>query len=167
MTGVRRSMMVVAAATLLGGCASGQSAHMKRLQSQVGLLDERVSQLERTGGGWQGESAASAAQGELSAAAGPVVPAAAEPAKTASAPAEHTSGKGSTRQVQQALKNAGFYQGNVDGKMGPMTKEAVKEFQRVHGLKDDGVVGKQTWTKLSSYLSLASSEASKPNEAVK
>jgi len=166
MTGVRRSMMVVAAATLLGGCASGQSAQMKRLQSQVGLLDERVSQLERTGGGWQGESAASAAQGQLSAAV-PAVPAAAEPSKTASAPAKHTSGKGSTRQIQQALKNAGFYQGNVDGKMGPMTKDAVKEFQRVHGLKDDGVVGKQTWAKLSSYLSLASSEASKPNEAVK
>lgn len=158
--------MVAAAAMWLGGCASGQSAQMKRLQSQVGLLDERVSQLERTGGGWQGESAASAASADLSAAV-PAVPAASEPVKTVSTSSTPASGKASTREIQRALKNAGFYQGNVDGKMGPMTKNAVKEFQRVHGLKDDGVVGKQTWAKLSSYLNLASSEASKSNEVVK
>ncbi len=161
MTGVGRVVMVAAAATWLGGCASGQSAQMKRLQSQVGLLDERLSQLERTGGGWQGESAASAASADLSAAAGPAVPAASEPVKTASVSSTPTSGKASTREIQRALKNAGFYQGNIDGKMGPMTKDSVREFQRVHGLKDDGVVGKQTWAKLSSYLNLASNEVVK------
>ena len=34
-----------------------------------------------------------------------------------------------------------------------MTREAIKEFQRVHGLKDDGVVGAKTWAQLAPYLS--------------
>jgi peptidoglycan hydrolase-like protein with peptidoglycan-binding domain len=63
--------------------------------------------------------------------------------------------KPSTNEIQQALKNAGFYQGAVDGKMGPMTREAVKEFQRVHGLTDDGVVGRQTWAKLRADSDLS------------
>ena len=65
--------------------------------------------------------------------------------------------KPSTRDIQQALKNSGFYQGSIDGKMGPLTRDAIREFQRVHGLKDDGVVGKQTWTQLSTYANLSSS----------
>ena len=39
--------------------------------------------------------------------------------------------------------------------MGPMTREAVKEFQRVNGLTDDGVVGKRTWGKLKAYADLS------------
>ena len=58
----------------------------------------------------------------------------------------------SVRQIQTALKNAGFYKGQIDGKMGPQTIEAVKTFQRTNGLKPDGIVGKQTSKKLSKYL---------------
>jgi peptidoglycan hydrolase-like protein with peptidoglycan-binding domain len=65
-----------------------------------------------------------------------------------------------TRDIQRSLKNAGFYAGAIDGKMGPLTREAVKEFQRVHGLTDDGIVGKKTWAKLSQYATLSSSEPS-------
>ena len=39
--------------------------------------------------------------------------------------------------------------------MGPLTRDAVKEFQRVHGLADDGVVGKQTWEKLRAFVALS------------
>lgn len=153
MTGQARGIVMAATAVFLGGCASGQSGQaMKRLQSHVGLLDERVSQLERTGGGWQADGSAAAAPVDVTGATATIAPAASEPVKTAASAAP--SGKASTRDVQQALKNAGFYQGNVDGKSGPMTKEAIREFQRVHGLKDDGVVGKQTWAKLSQYANL-------------
>jgi len=58
----------------------------------------------------------------------------------------------STRQIQAALKNAGFYRGSVDGKMGPATTEAIKSFQRANGLKADGVVGKKTRANLMKYL---------------
>ena len=78
-------------------------------------------------------------------------------AKKAAGGSSAASLKPSTREIQQALKNAGFYQGSVDGKIGAMTRDAVKEFQRVHGLKDDGVVGKQTWGKLQAYADLSAS----------
>ena len=39
----------------------------------------------------------------------------------------------------------------VDGIFGPKTESAVKAFQRVFGLTQDGIVGKATWYKLS-YL---------------
>jgi len=55
-------------------------------------------------------------------------------------------------QIQSALKNAGFYKGAVDDKMGPTTTEAIKAFQRASGLKADGVVGKKTRSKLMGYL---------------
>lgn len=35
-----------------------------------------------------------------------------------------------------------------DGIFGPLTEEAVKEFQKSRGLKADGIVGKDTWNKL-------------------
>lgn len=58
----------------------------------------------------------------------------------------------STKEIQTALKNAGFDPGAIDGKIGPMTRQAVKEFQRTKGLKVDGVVGKKTWGELEKYL---------------
>ena len=52
---------------------------------------------------------------------------------------------GSTvKQVQQKLKNWGYYKGSVDGIFGSKTKEAVKYFQRKNGLTVDGIVGNQT-----------------------
>lgn len=37
-----------------------------------------------------------------------------------------------------------------DGKFGPLTEEAVKEFQTAHGLVADGIVGAKTWAALKS-----------------
>lgn len=54
--------------------------------------------------------------------------------------------------IQQALKNAGYYRGKLDGKIGPETRSAVKAFQKDNGLEADGVVGRQTWSKLKVYL---------------
>lgn len=58
----------------------------------------------------------------------------------------------SIRQIQSALKSAGFYKGSIDGKMGPQTKEATREFQKAQGLKPDGIVGKRTIERLNDYL---------------
>ncbi len=54
--------------------------------------------------------------------------------------------------VQLALKNAGYYTGEIDGKVGIKTKKAVEEFQQGHGLRGDGVVGEKTWSQLKEYL---------------
>ncbi|MDO8525938.1 MAG: peptidoglycan-binding domain-containing protein [Candidatus Omnitrophota bacterium] len=56
------------------------------------------------------------------------------------------------KDIQRALKNAGFYAGSVDGKIGPRTKKAIEEFQRSKGLKADGKVGPMTWAELEKYL---------------
>lgn len=60
--------------------------------------------------------------------------------------------KPSNQEIQTALKNAGLYTGNVDGKVGPMTKKAIEEFQRANGLEADGKVGPKTWAVLSKHL---------------
>jgi peptidoglycan hydrolase-like protein with peptidoglycan-binding domain len=55
-------------------------------------------------------------------------------------------------EIQTALKNAGFYTGNIDGKIGPQTKKAIEEFQESNGLQADGKVGLKTWAALGTYL---------------
>ncbi len=63
--------------------------------------------------------------------------------------------KPTVRQIQTALKNAGYYTGLVDGKKGPMTKKAIEDFQKANGLAVDGKVGTKTWAALSPYLNPA------------
>ena len=57
-----------------------------------------------------------------------------------------------TKQIQIALKNAGYYRGVVDGNMGKNTRQAVREFQKANNLPVDGKVGKKTWAALKDYL---------------
>lgn len=54
--------------------------------------------------------------------------------------------------VQKALKNAGYYEGAIDGKVGKKTKSAISNFQKDHGLKADGIIGRKTWSELKNYL---------------
>jgi murein L,D-transpeptidase YcbB/YkuD len=58
----------------------------------------------------------------------------------------------SIEDVQTALKNAGFYKGSVDGKIGQQTKKAIESFQRKHNLTADGIIGRRTWEELKTYL---------------
>ena len=48
------------------------------------------------------------------------------------------------KQLQQRLKDLGYYSGDVDGQYGTGTQTAVTAFQAQHGLKADGVAGEQT-----------------------
>ena len=57
-----------------------------------------------------------------------------------------------TKQIQTALKKAGFYKGEIDGKIGPRTKAAIRAFQKAKKLNPDGVVGAKTWEELKRYL---------------
>ena len=56
------------------------------------------------------------------------------------------------KDIQTALKNAGFDPGKIDGKMGPRTRQAIKDFQKSKGLVPDGVVGPKTWNLLGKHL---------------
>lgn len=57
-----------------------------------------------------------------------------------------------TQDIQIALKNAGFFNGPVDGKTGVNFGNAVKEFQKANGLKADGIVGAKTMALLVKYF---------------
>lgn len=54
--------------------------------------------------------------------------------------------------IQMALRNANFYTGEIDGKIGPKTKQAIRNFQMSKNLTADGVIGPKTWTELKAYL---------------
>ena len=66
--------------------------------------------------------------------------------------------KPTVKEVQQALKNAGFYQGNIDGIAGPGTKKAIEDFQAQKSLNVDGKVGPKTWAQLQPFLSQAQTQ---------
>ena len=58
----------------------------------------------------------------------------------------------SDEEIQTALKNAGFYTGSIDGKIGPLTEQSIKDFQTDNGLAADGKVGRKTWSILQKHL---------------
>ncbi|MDD5005246.1 MAG: peptidoglycan-binding domain-containing protein [Candidatus Omnitrophica bacterium] len=64
------------------------------------------------------------------------------------------------QEIQTALKNAGYYKGDVDGKIGPKSKQAIMDFQKDNNLGTDGKVGPKTWSKLKAHLNVQSSQAS-------
>ncbi len=65
----------------------------------------------------------------------------------------------SATDIQTALKNAGFYTGAIDGKIGPKSTAAIEAFQKANGLAADGKVGPKTWAVLGRYLTAAAPAA--------
>ena len=67
------------------------------------------------------------------------------------------------KQIQQKLKNWGYYYGSVDGIYGSKTLEAVKYFQRKNGLTIDGIAGEKTLAALGISGTSNSSSNSNSN----
>ena len=68
--------------------------------------------------------------------------------------------------MQMKLKAAGYLLGNADGIFGPVTKAAVIALQKDHNLKQDGIVGAQTWAaiyNLNAKEPFAEQEVVDPN----
>lgn len=74
-----------------------------------------------------------------------------------------TSRRGSSgsevRKIQEKLKRWGYYSGSVDGIYGSGTESAVKKFQKVNGLKADGIAGKATLNAMGISSSSSSSSS--------
>lgn len=82
------------------------------------------------------------------------IPPTATPEVTVKPAAASEEGIDRNKEIQRALKNAGFYAGTIDGKIGPKTKKAILGFQKANGLKVDGKIGPKTWAELEKYLIL-------------
>lgn len=80
---------------------------------------------------------------------------------------------GMVKQAQQKLKDDGDYQAQVDGKFGPKTAAAVKQYQQKNGLKQTGRLDRGTLSKLGvgsmsssgSSMSPAAPAASAPSSS--
>jgi murein L,D-transpeptidase YcbB/YkuD len=143
----RVSVVWVLALLFLSGCgASRTAAGRTDLSGQMAELDARLTFLEQRQGmiegkAWDQREDVSYLKGRIEGVGGGVT-----------AASSILNEKPTARRIQSALKQAGFYQGGIDGKIGPKTKEAIRDFQQANGLKVDGKVGPQTWTQLSSYV---------------
>jgi peptidoglycan hydrolase-like protein with peptidoglycan-binding domain len=62
--------------------------------------------------------------------------------------------------VQQALKDKGHDPGDVDGRMGPKTQAALRDFQQKEGLKTTGRADAETMAKLGVEAKTSSPAAS-------
>ena len=52
------------------------------------------------------------------------------------------------KNVQKMLSTAGFYSGRIDGKIGPKTIEAIKQFQKISNIKESGIIDIKTLDEL-------------------
>lgn len=140
---IKLTLFLVLAGFVVTGCApKKKTSKVDALEAQIGVITEELSRLDSQLQELRGATQSGAASAVSS---------------------SRVSGGGSvyrtpsgfelpSNNIQAALKNAGYYQGNVDGKIGPATKEALKSFQRDNGLEADGVCGRRTWDKLKPYL---------------
>ena len=112
-------------------------------QQELAAISPSASPASATNGSHSPATApaasATTAQGNTSAATAPAAP----------LPTEESA---RVREIQKALKAAGFDPGPLDGRMGGKTKAAVHDFQVANGLDADGKVGPKTWNKLEPFL---------------
>jgi peptidoglycan hydrolase-like protein with peptidoglycan-binding domain len=67
--------------------------------------------------------------------------------------------------AQQALKDKGGDPGPIDGRMGPKTKAALKDFQKAQGLKETGRLDRETRAKLGIEGKTSATESTSTSPA--
>ena len=71
-------------------------------------------------------------------------------------------------QVQQKLIKLGYLKGNADGDFGPLTLQAVKQFQAKHDLSVDGIVGPITLSKINEeVIKMSNDQKTQEDEVAK
>lgn len=121
---------------MLGGCATGAKKQVAQSQPHTYVKSQQTYRQEMPDRSYDNEESWSSEVYD-------------KPVKKTSAEAGEQL---NIKQIQRALKKSGFYKGEIDGKTGPKTKEAIMKFQKARGLKADGVVGKRTSAELRKYL---------------
>jgi peptidoglycan hydrolase-like protein with peptidoglycan-binding domain len=134
-------LLLVVFAFSVSGCASARKQReleMQGLRNQISVLEAQVQAKDEEIAGLKDSLDKMSAD------------------KEQAAPKKRIIGEVKSRpkakEIQIALRNAGYDPGAIDGKMGRKTREAVRAFQRNNGLAVDGKVGRQTWALLKEYL---------------
>lgn len=78
---------------------------------------------------------------------------------------QYGSSGGDVKKLQEALNKKG-YNLDVDGQFGSKTQSAVRDYQKKNGLAVDGIVGKNTWGKLTAST-VANKNSSKTKSTAK
>ncbi len=136
--GVSKLILVGLVIFILGGCITlGKSDQLSNqaLRNKISALEAQLNEKDRQISGLQESLSMKAALVEQS-----------------SQDPGGVKWSNDVTQIQTALKNAGFYQDAVDGKMGRKTRTAIREFQKANNLQVDGRVGKNTAQVLKEYL---------------
>lgn len=155
--------IAILAAFIISGCGTPQKkvreevtgikTRVETLESRVDSVESKQAEVERT------TAEQAQALDELKTAGTPQVI-----TNISVKPRGEGTYSGRMKDIQQALKNAGYYDGKIDGIKGKGTRKAIRDFQKANGLKVDGVVGSRTWDVLSNHLS-AAPEAPAPASA--
>jgi murein L,D-transpeptidase YcbB/YkuD len=127
---------VVLGMAALSGCSTVRSSSGSSLENRVQNIENRLQVVEAdlqssTGGGAMSTGITSTSSGFDKAATVETM---------------------TKIQIQKALESAGYYDGPIDGKIGPKTRDAIMQFQKDMGLEADGVAGRKTKEKLLKYL---------------
>lgn len=82
----------------------------------------------------------------------PIVSESIGPAYSSSTTLRRDSSGSAVRKLQEDLHELDFYDGNITGKYGGLTQEAVRLFQKEHDLDADGIAGPKTLAKLAALM---------------
>ena len=130
-------VLIVLVALFLPGCAIFRD---KDMEEKVDVLDKRVTSVEKR-----------QASLEVQVEEEEYVTAVKAGSTTSESSASISMSK---KQIQMDLKNAGYYDAAIDGKIGAKSQKAIRDFQADHGLKVDGIVGPRTKKELIEYLDI-------------
>ncbi len=130
---------------LIGGCATYDAARLDDLDSRLARLETKGTPTPEATA--EDTSAEGTARDIASAAGGKTL-----------APEVIIPETPTKKDIQISLKNAGYYDGKVDGKLGPKTKAAIEAFQDANNLVADGKAGVNTWSKLRAFYTPPSEE---------
>ena len=157
-----KNVIIISALLFLPGCVTTKGpSEVAQLQMKVVQLERKMEEKDNQIQELKFTVDDLSQQVDHSVDQQPIVEAKSTPGKDSaalSASKKDDSQKGTIRvavdnkDVQLCLKNAGYYTGIIDGKIGEKTVEAIKKFQQDHSLTADGLVGEKTWLELKRYL---------------
>lgn len=151
----KRFVLCIALVALVAFVVSGCSSVPKKTKEEISGIKTRVDTLESKVGDMESKQAYSERATQQQAAAIEEMKSVKMENTNISTKPRGSAVVGRMKDIQTCLKNAGYYDGAVDGIKGSKTRKAIKDFQKANGLTADGIVGSKTWEALSKHLSSA------------